>query len=63
MSCAVTSLKKVDDGKSGLFCFFFFFKFKDLCLCVPPFVELALVTPMVWFDRALTPPTGCQKEI
>lgn len=40
-----------------------FLKFKDLWFYVPPFVDLALVILMIWFDGALTPPTGCQKEV
>lgn len=41
----------------------FYGKVKDLWFCVPPFVEIALVTLMIWFGGALIPPTGCQKEV
>ena len=43
----------------------FFERFKDLWVCVLPFVELALVTLMRWPDGSngtLIPSPGCQKE-
>lgn len=48
MSCDFTSLEKVYDGERGLFWVWVSsLKFKDPWFCVPAFVDLALVTPMI----------------